>query len=59
MLTKIYNFFPSTFGGEYIFDPIKVDPFTFQPLIGGIQLTPLRAYAHQVPHYYIQRLGRQ
>ncbi len=57
LLTQIYNFFPSTFGGEYIFDPIKVDPFTFQPLIGGLQLTPLRAYAHQVPHYYIQRLG--
>ena len=57
LLTQIYNFFPSTFGGEYIFDPIKVDPFTFQPMIGGLELTPLRAYAHQVPHYYIQRLG--
>jgi len=57
LLTQIYNFFPSTFGGEYIFDPIKVAPFTFQPLIGGLALTPLRAYAHQVPHYYIQRVG--
>ena len=57
LLTQIYNFFPSTFGGEYIFDPIKVDPFTFQQLNGGLELTPLRAYAHQVPHYYIQRLG--
>jgi hypothetical protein len=28
-----------------IFDPIKVDPFTFQALIGGRALTPLRAYA--------------
>ena len=57
LLTQIYNFFPSTFGGEYIFDPIKVNPFTFQPMIGGLELTPLRAYAHQMPHYYIQRLG--
>jgi Carboxypeptidase regulatory-like domain/TonB dependent receptor len=57
LLTQIYNFFPSTFGGEYIFDPIKVDPFTFQPMIGGLELTPLRAYAHQMPHYYVQRVG--
>jgi hypothetical protein len=57
LLTHIYNFFPSTFGGEYIFDPIKVDPFTFQPMIGGLELTPLHAYAHAVPHYYFQRLG--
>jgi outer membrane receptor protein involved in Fe transport len=57
LLTHIYNYFPSTFGGEYIFDPIKVDPFTFQPMIGGLELTPLRAYAHQVPHYYFQRVG--
>ncbi len=57
LLTHIYNFFPSTFGGEYIFDPIKVDPFTFQPQIGGLELTPLRAYAHQVPHYYVQHFG--
>lgn len=57
LLTYIYNFFPSTFGGEYIFDPIKVDPFTYEPQIGGLQLTPLRAYAHQVPHYYLQRFG--
>ncbi len=57
LLTTIYNFFPSTFGGEYIFSPINVDPFTFQPLIGGLTLTPLRAYAHEVPHYYFQRFG--
>jgi Carboxypeptidase regulatory-like domain/TonB dependent receptor len=57
LLTTIYNFFPSTFGGEYIFSAINVDPFTFQPMIGGLTLTPLRAYAHQVPHYYVQRLG--
>jgi outer membrane receptor protein involved in Fe transport len=57
LLTKIYDFFPSGFGGEYIFDPIKVDPFTFKPEVGGLELTPLRAYAHQVPHYYVQSFG--
>jgi Carboxypeptidase regulatory-like domain/TonB dependent receptor len=57
LLTKIYDFFPSAFGGEYIFDPIRVNPFTFQPMIGGLELTPLRAYAHQVAHYYIQNFG--
>ena len=57
LLTQIRNYFPGTFGGEFIFDPIKVDPFTFQPLLGGLQLTPLRAYAHEVPHYYLQRFG--
>jgi mRNA-degrading endonuclease YafQ of YafQ-DinJ toxin-antitoxin module len=57
LLTWIYDFFPSESGGEYIFDPIKVDPFTFEPMEGGLQLTPLRAYAHQVPKYYIQNFG--
>jgi hypothetical protein len=57
MLSWIYDFFPSNFGGEYIFDPIKVDPFTFEPEEGGLQLTSLRAYAHQVPHYYLQDFG--
>lgn len=57
LFTTIYDFFPSNFGGEYIFDPIKVNPFTFQPQEGGLELTPLRAYAHQVPHYYVQNLG--
>ncbi len=54
LLTWIYNFFPSLSGGEYIFDPIKVNPFTFEIQEGGLELTPLRAYAHQVPHYYLQ-----
>jgi outer membrane receptor protein involved in Fe transport len=53
----IYDFFPSSAGGEYIFGPIKVDPFTFAPQEGGLQLTPLRAYAHDAPHYYIQNFG--
>ena len=57
LLTKISNFFPSLFGGEYFYDTIKVNPFTFQPQIGGLELTPLRAYAHQIPRYYIQNFG--
>ncbi len=57
LLTWIYNFFPSLSGGEYIFDPIKVNPFTFEPMQSGLELTPLRAYAHQVPHYYLQSFG--
>lgn len=57
LLTWIYDFFPSNFGGEYIFSPIKVNPFTFAPQIGGLELTPLRAYAHEVPHYYLQSFG--
>jgi len=57
LLTWIYNFFPAQSGGEYIFDPIKVNPFTFEPMEAGLELTPLRAYAHQVPKYYIQNFG--
>jgi outer membrane receptor protein involved in Fe transport len=57
LLTWIYNFFPSLSGGEYIFDPIKVNPFTFQPMEAGLELTRLRAYAHQIPHYYLQSFG--
>ncbi len=57
LLTWIYNFFPSSGGGEYIFDPIKVNPFTFEPQESGLELTPLRAYAHEVPHYYLQSFG--
>ena len=57
LLTWIYNFFPASSGGEYIFEPIKVNPFTFGPMEAGLELTPLRAYAHQVPKYYIQNLG--
>jgi Carboxypeptidase regulatory-like domain/TonB dependent receptor len=57
LLTWIYNFFPASSGGEYIFEPIKVNPFTFAPMEAGLELTPLRAYAHEVPKYYIQNLG--
>ena len=57
LLTWIYDFFPSQQSGEYLFYPIKVDPFTFQPMEAGLPLSPLRAYAHEVPHYYLQNFG--
>jgi outer membrane receptor protein involved in Fe transport len=57
LLTWIYDFFPNQQSGEFLFYPLKVNPFTFQPQEAGMQLTPLRAYAHQVPHYYLQNFG--
>ena len=57
LLTWIYDFFPSQQSGEYLFYPIKVDPFTFAPMEAGMELTSLRAYAHEVPHYYLQSFG--
>jgi len=57
LFTSVYDYFPSQQSGEYLFYPIKVDPFTFDPMESGLQLTPLRAYAHQVPHYYLQNFG--
>jgi hypothetical protein len=57
LLTRITNFFPSLFGGEYIFDQMKVDPWTFDPMLAGMEITPLRAYAHGVPRYYLQNFG--
>ena len=57
LFTKIYDFFPSQQSGEYLFYPMKVNPFTFEPQMGGLRLTPLRAYAHQAPHYYLQNFG--
>jgi hypothetical protein len=57
LLTWTYNSFPSMFGGEFYFDAIKVDPWTFEPMHSGMAITPLRAYAHQVPRYYIQNFG--
>ncbi len=57
LLTWIYDFFPNQQSGEYLFYPIKVNPFTFQPMQAGLQLTPLRAYAHEMPHYYLQNFG--
>jgi len=58
LLTWIYDFFPSQQSGEYLFYPIKVDPFTFAPMEAGLPLSPLRAYAHEVPHYYLQNFGQ-
>lgn len=57
MASWIHNFFPSLFGGEYIFDDIRVNPWTFVPLVYGMEITPLRAYAHGVPRYYLQNFG--
>ena len=58
LLTWIYDFFPSQQSGEYLFYPIKVDPFTFEPMEAGLPLSPLRAYAHAVPKYYLQSFGQ-
>src|SRR5450631_3388513 len=57
MLTWDYNYFPSLYGGEYLYSNIVVNPFTFVPMHGGVSLTPLRAWAHNVPRYYIQNFG--
>lgn len=55
--TWVYNFFPAMFGGEYVFNDVKVNPWTFKPWRYGLALTPLRAYAHGVPRYYLQNFG--
>jgi hypothetical protein len=57
LLTWIYNFFPSMFGGEYIFDGMSVDPWNFEPMRYGMKITPLRAYAHEIPRSYIENFG--
>jgi hypothetical protein len=57
LLTWIYDFFPSQQSGEYLFYPIKVNPFTYAPMEAGLPLSPLRAYAHDVPKYYLQNFG--
>lgn len=56
-MTWDYNYFPSLFGGEYLYDNITMDPLTFFPEHGGLYLTPLRAWAHGVPRYYLQSFG--
>jgi hypothetical protein len=55
--TWTYNYFPSMSGGEYYFSNVKVDPWTFAPMRYGQPLTPLRAFAHDVPRYYMQDFG--
>jgi hypothetical protein len=57
MFTWDYNYFPSLYSGEYLFDDISVNPWTFEPMHRGMQITPLRAYAHNVPRYYLQSFG--
>ncbi len=57
LFTWLYDYFPSQQNGEYLFYPIKVNPFTFEPQEAGMELTPLRAYAHEMPHYYLQNFG--
>jgi hypothetical protein len=57
MFTWDYNYFPSLFGGEYLYDNISVDPWTFAPMHGGMTITGLRAWAHDVPRYYLQNFG--
>ncbi|MGH8245473.1 MAG: TonB-dependent receptor domain-containing protein, partial [Gammaproteobacteria bacterium] len=56
-VVTISNFFPLLFGGQYVFDDIRVDQFTFVPQTLGLRLTPLRAYAHTVPRFYSQNFG--
>jgi Carboxypeptidase regulatory-like domain len=58
LFTWVYNFFPSLSGGEYYFDNIKVNPWTFEPMRQGMKMSPLRAYAHAVPRYFMQNFGR-
>ena len=43
--------------GSIFYDDISVNPFTFVPMHGGLELTPLRAWAHNVPRYYVQNFG--
>ena len=61
MRTWDYDYFPLRFGGEYFYDDISVNPWSlpipFAPMHGGLGLTPLRAWAHNVPRYYEQNFG--
>ena len=50
-------FSPASRAANILFYPLKVNPYTFEPMEAGLELTPLRAYAHQVPHYYLQNFG--
>ena len=56
-LTAIGNYFPELFGGQYSYNTIRVNPFTFVPQPAGLILTPLRAFAHSVPRFYSQNFG--
>jgi hypothetical protein len=36
MVTWDYDYFPSLFGGEYFYDNISVNPWTFVPMHEGL-----------------------
>lgn len=55
--TYVRNFFPMLFGGQYIFDDVRVNRWTLKPQPYGLWITPLRAYAHSVARYYTQNFG--
>jgi hypothetical protein len=57
MDAQVYSYYPYLFNGEYYFDNLKVNPFTYAPMEYGEPLSPLRAYAHAVPRYYVQDFG--
>jgi hypothetical protein len=57
LITWLYDYFPSQQSGEYIFNEIKVNPYSFEPQEAGRPLTPLGAFAHKKPHYYLQSFG--
>jgi hypothetical protein len=52
-------FFPASRAAYLFYYPVKVDPSTFEPMEAGLQLSPLSAYAHEVPHYYLQKLRKR
>lgn len=57
MQAWVYNYNPDLFDGEYYFDNVSVNPFTYAPEEYGEPLSPLRAYAHGVARYYMQNFG--
>jgi hypothetical protein len=57
MQAWVYDYDPYLFDGEYCFDNVRVNPFTYAPEEYGEPLSPLRAYAHGVARYYMQDFG--
>ncbi len=57
MQAWVNDYNPYLFNGEYYFDNISVNPWTYAPMPHGEQLSALRAYAHGVPRYYMQDFG--
>jgi hypothetical protein len=56
-LTTTTNYFPGQAGGFFIFDNVKVNPLSFKPQSTSFVISPLRAYAHNVPRFYSQDFG--